>query len=200
MRIFLIGLLLLVYGIAQATDINWVHDGVGNTYYSELSGTTAAPTVTGSEAVCYDDNTTTYYGGERGTYGTAQTVHMLFRATFSKPITVSQIKVVHAEYTGGPHANSWSWDWTVRYYDDTGWHTQGTDSGTTTRAVLPASPQTNDYTGLNLKKVTVIEYYGNAMVGADGTPPPPGPSVCGVYLNELYTYGHEAGGGYAMIY
>lgn len=174
-------------------DINWIHDGVGNTYYSELTATTAAPAVTGTVADCYDDSTGTWYGGARGTYGTAQTVHLLFRTTFLKPITVSQIKVVHAEHTGGPHGVAWGWDWTVRYCNDTGWHTQGSDSGATARSVVPASPQTDDYVGLNLEKVTVVEYHSNVIITADGTPPPPFiPSACGAYLNELYAYGHVA--------
>ena len=169
---------------------NWAADA-GSTYYTEASGTTYAGGQQGSASDCYDENEATYFLWSDAVQGPALTAHILFEVTFDQPITVSRIKIVHAE-VGAYGGASWS----VEYYDGS-WHEQG--SGTANPNGGPDAPITNDYTSLNLQNVTKVRYTGDG--GNAGSPgPPTPPAVAGASCNELYVYGTAAAkSSYAII-
>ena len=73
-------------------DINWV-PAIGTTYYSENTGVGAN---LGAESNSYDENDSTYWGRGIQGYGTGS-IHHIFRATFTQPISINRIKLVHAE-------------------------------------------------------------------------------------------------------
>lgn len=202
MRIFLIGLLLLVCGVAEATDINWAADaGSTKTGSTTGNGTTAE---TGSVANCYDENTSTYYmrtslvGGDGTVVSTLTT-----RSVFSKPVILTRARVLYDLVAVGYFGSPGSYSWNVKYRVGASWTTVASGSGGAIGN--PASPTTldSDTTGLNVVNVDAIEF--NCTTQATGFRNPvfpffiiPGYAYVTCY--ELYAYGHVAGGGYAMIY
>jgi hypothetical protein len=165
-------------------DINWVNDS-GTTYTFELTGLTAA----GSQAAAHDENDGTFWA-QNGSGFPASWVygHLLFKATFSKPITISRLKVVHAEGAYFTMEGGASQDWTLQYYT-TGWNTQ--DSGTARTNYN--TPLTNDHTGLTIANVTAVQFHSN-IAWVNYHFPPYVPGAAWQYLYDLYAYGPLGGG------